>query len=240
MTPTVVTEVTYEWRSQWTYRTDRYSKGWKWLLRTCDRGHVCHLKLHVFGQPCGHLQGCKTQRLDTPKSIKLNFKSITTILHPWLAKTCRNSLHISTNFSKIVCFCWYCYCIASFIVLNSCNWIELLPDCVSWQYTNTILFLNKSFDKWLCKSKVITVRRLVPLGAGHVVVLPAVSMSPELYARYYHVAIWWLHKSSTATRQTAAVTPRACVRSTETGVGAVPVQAWTGPEGSRRLRLPDF
>jgi len=22
--------------------------------------------------------------------------------------------------------------------------------------------------------------------------------------------------------------------------GAIPLQAWTGPEGSRRLRLPDF
>jgi len=30
-------------------------------------------------------------------------------------------------------------------------------------------------------------------------------------------------------------------KTTNTGKGkAIPLQAWTGPEGSRRLRLPDF
>jgi len=31
-----------------------------------------------------------------------------------------------------------------------------------------------------------------------------------------------------------------CLPRCMTGVKAIPLQAWTGPEGSRRLRLPDF
>jgi len=39
--------------------------------------------------------------------------------------------------------------------------------------------------------------------------------------------------------------PRECVNEPYEGKGkgkgkAIPLQAWTGPEGSRRLRLPDF
>jgi len=41
--------------------------------------------------------------------------------------------------------------------------------------------------------------------------------------------------------------PKSVKQSNDTGVDmvkvkvkAVPLQAWTGPEGSRRLRLPDF
>jgi hypothetical protein len=31
------------------YSTDGYSKFWKRPLRTCDRGHVCHLKRFMYG-----------------------------------------------------------------------------------------------------------------------------------------------------------------------------------------------
>jgi len=30
------------------------------------------------------------------------------------------------------------------------------------------------------------------------------------------------------------------IRSLEGKIKAIPLQAWTGPKGSRRLRLPDF
>jgi hypothetical protein len=42
-------------------------------------------------------------------------------------------------------------------------------------------------------------------------------------------------------RESRVLVPSTYTRAVREGIGkAIPLQAWTGPEGSRRLRLPDF
>ena len=53
----------------------------------------------------------------------------------------------------------------------------------------------------------------------------------------YKVASCWLFLRNLFSVQD----PKDCISGTVKGKGkAIPLQAWTGPEGSRRLRLPDF
>jgi len=52
---------------------------------------------------------------------------------------------------------------------------------------------------------------------------------------------WHLHGPSVRTVMPLIQVLRILVKGKGKGKGkAIPLQAWTGPEGSRRLRLPDF
>ena len=84
--------------------------------------------------------------------------------------------------------------------------------------------------------KILVIRLYFPLDALHVSDYISPSSGTTFYKLYIAFGISQTYGTGIKLINISIITTTATSSSSE----AIPLQGWTGPEGSRRLRLPDF